>query len=120
HLWLSLKARLMFGIGAIARFFVARREADAMPSNFLRREPRLGEGHAAPDLVPDQGDAVEDEYEYEDEEEEDAPRARKSRSVAKPARKSSKFELPPLNVLAAPKSSDRKQLSQGEIEANAK
>ncbi len=120
HLWLSLKARLMFGIGAIARFFVARREADAMPSNFLRREPRLGEGHAAPDLVPDQGDADEDEYEYEDEEEEDAPRARKSRSVAKPARKSSKFELPPLNVLAAPKSSDRKQLSQGEIEANAK
>ena len=68
---------------------------------------------------------AEDEGEIDDEdnEEEEAPVARAPRKSASrtPARKSSsKFELPSVNVLTAPRAADRQPLSKSELEANSR
>jgi S-DNA-T family DNA segregation ATPase FtsK/SpoIIIE len=81
-----------------------------------RVEPRFDN---SPRLAPEAGEGV-DENEDDAEEEEIAPRARKPRAPAKPARKSgSGFQSPSLNLLAAPRASDRSTLSTAEIQENA-
>ena len=83
-------------------------------------EPRFDAyGRAAPPLQPA---ADADDYE-EEEDEEDAAPARARRRAAPRARalrrSSGGFELPSLNLLAAPKASERTTLSKELIDANA-
>ncbi len=92
------------------------RERTPMPSrdSAARRrvEPRF-EGSA-------RGAADDAEDDVEGDEEDSAPRARKARAPAKPARRSgSGFQTPSLNLLAAPRASERATLSTAEIQENA-
>jgi DNA segregation ATPase FtsK/SpoIIIE, S-DNA-T family len=88
------------------------------------RQTRLPRHAAAPATAPED-DVAEDEADFEDAEEEDAeeaepPARKRTRAAPKPARRSRDgFELPPLSVLAAPKSSDRHTLSVEAIQENA-
>jgi len=112
HEFLSLKAR----IGRLFRR--APRTVKPAPARRAaggRVEPRLD----APALgdVPEAQDFDE---EYEDEEE--APQApRRKRAAAKPAprRAGGSYVMPPLNVLAAQKASERTNISQATIQENA-
>ena len=106
HAFLSLKARLRLlftGYSTVspARAAVAR----------ARLEPRFT-GPA--------GAEEEFEQEFDDEEEEQvAPRRKRPRSVRAPARRSSGgYTLPSLNLLSAPRASERSTLSSSEIEEN--
>jgi S-DNA-T family DNA segregation ATPase FtsK/SpoIIIE len=110
HYVLSLRARL-------ARLFARRslasslaRDGAAMPRR--RIEPRMGDAldHAA---------AADDDD--DDDEAEATPRAaRKPRAPPKPARRSSGgYVLPSLNLLTAPRSSERTTLSADVISGNA-
>jgi S-DNA-T family DNA segregation ATPase FtsK/SpoIIIE len=112
HTLLSLKAR--------ASIFLRRKlggdDLDLRPvrnaAPASRAEPRMR--RAEPE--------AEEEYEYEDdEEEEEAPAPRKARAAPqpKPRKNSGGFVLPPLNILAAPKASDRSSPSTEEIEERA-
>jgi S-DNA-T family DNA segregation ATPase FtsK/SpoIIIE len=78
---------------------------------------------AAPAIAPEE-EGAEDESEFEEEEEEtdeaEPPARKRARAAPKPARRGRDgFELPPLSVLAAPKSSDRHTLSVEAIQENA-
>src|SRR6202140_3169368 len=118
HALMSTKARLGWLLGAGYRSLVSSAPAPRAIS-FERQEPSLG-GRAGPSLAP----AEEDFDDGEDDEEEDVPVARAPRK--KPAaraasRKSSdRFELPPINVLTAPKASDRQPLSKSELDNNSR
>ena len=109
HGFLSLKSRL-------ARLFARRRPDPAGRDIALdrrrRAEPRFENYQAA---LRD----LEHEVDEEDDELEDAPRARKPR-VHRPVRRSSGgYVLPPLNLLATPRASDRATLSADMIQENA-
>jgi S-DNA-T family DNA segregation ATPase FtsK/SpoIIIE len=88
---------------------------------FARRTP-VPRRTAAPAIAPEE-DVAEEELEIEEEEEADEaerPARKKSRAAPRPARRGRNgFELPPLEVLAAPKSSDRHTLSVEAIQENA-
>ena len=117
HGLLSLKARLgrLFSL-AYAQLISSK--PSIRSSGVERREPTLRR-HASPALSP----RAESDQEIEDDEEqeEEAPAPRKRAATTPKAKKSSsKFELPPINVLAAPKASDRMQLSNAELEANSR
>ena len=90
-------------------------------SAFDRQEPSLGAGRTAPSLAPQ---ADEDFDEDLDEDDDDAPAARAPRkkpAPRTPMRKSSdKFELPSVNVLTAPRASDRQPLSKAELDTNSR
>jgi len=124
HEALSLKARLLWLIGAGARWLIARREHARATQRFERREPQLelgagAEASLAPDLdfdEPDDWDESEDDEEFDSA---PAPRARRARAQKPVRRGNSRFELPPVSVLAAPKASERKQHSAAELEENA-
>jgi DNA segregation ATPase FtsK/SpoIIIE, S-DNA-T family len=77
---------------------------------------------AAPAIAPEE-DVGEDESAFEEEEEgadETEPPARKrTRAAPKPRRGRDGFELPPLSLLAAPKSNERHTLSVETIQENA-
>ncbi|MBX9711909.1 MAG: DNA translocase FtsK 4TM domain-containing protein [Xanthobacteraceae bacterium] len=107
HTAMSTKARLGRMFAALFALAVGRSEPSR--GSFERFEPNLG-SRRGPSLVPET-----DEEEEEEEEEAPAPRKR----AAKP-RKSSTFVLPPLSVLAAPKTSDRMTLSKDELEENSR
>jgi S-DNA-T family DNA segregation ATPase FtsK/SpoIIIE len=121
HAVLSAKTQVLIGIGSLARWLLAQRAEGKVARSFERHEPNIGL-HGAPSLAP-HGDEADDAFEPDDNEgyeEEEAPRARRKAAPAKPLRKSSsRFELPPINVLAAPKASERKALSNTDIQANA-
>ncbi len=91
------------------RMPLASRDNPAIPRR--RVEPRFeGSARSAADDTEDDG---EEDYE------ESAPRARKPRA-AKPVRRSSSgFQVPSLNLLAAPRASERSTLSSDEIQENA-
>ena len=78
-----------------------------------------GRPRRGPSLAPQADEDFDDE---EDDEEIPAARApRKKAAPRAPARKSSdKFELPPINVLTAPKASDRQPLSKSELDSNSR
>jgi S-DNA-T family DNA segregation ATPase FtsK/SpoIIIE len=90
-----------------------------------RQEPRFdGLGRVAAPGVAPQAHAEEDDEGYEEEEEaeeeEEEPAPRRRAAAKAPARKSgSSFALPPLNLLAAQKSSDRPTMPKDVIDANA-
>jgi S-DNA-T family DNA segregation ATPase FtsK/SpoIIIE len=87
---------------------------------FERQEPSLSAGRAAPSLAPQPDEDFGDEIDEDDE----APVARAPRKKPAPraaTRKSSdKFELPSVNVLTAPRASDRQPLSKAELDANSR
>ncbi|MET0868452.1 MAG: DNA translocase FtsK 4TM domain-containing protein [Pseudorhodoplanes sp.] len=112
HTLLSLKARLtIFLRKQLGGDELDIRPAKAAPA--ARSEPRMK--RAEPEPEP------EDDYEYEENEEEETPAPRKARVAPAPkARKSSGgFVLPPVNILAAPKASDKSSPSTEEIEERA-
>ncbi len=115
HTLLSLKARLMIFL----RKRLGGDEFDArMPAAepaATRSEPRMKRVQPQPQIEDDLG------YEEEAEEEEEAPAPRKTRVSAPKPRKinSGGFVLPPLNILAAAKASDRFSPSTEEIEERA-
>ncbi len=107
HYFLSLKARVFRPIAAVfGHTFGTLLPRKAATAPAMRAEPRFAV-RTGPATAPD------DEPEPEDEDGEDsrpqvARAARKPRPAAKTTRKSPDgYELPPLNLLAAPKSSDR-------------
>jgi len=111
HTLLSLKARLSIFI----RKRLGGDDIDPRPARnaapAARAEPRMRRAEPEP----------EDDHEYEEEEEEAAPAPRKARVQAqpKPRKNSGGFVLPPLNILAAPKASDKSSPSTEEIEERA-
>jgi DNA segregation ATPase FtsK/SpoIIIE, S-DNA-T family len=102
HALLSWKAR-------IGRMIRGETRAPTQAAHDPRHEPRF-----------DAGD-FNDEDEIEDEEEEeDAPARRRRASARAPSRRSgSGYVLPSLNLLAAPRASERTTLSRDIIETNA-
>ncbi|WFU24874.1 DNA translocase FtsK [Bradyrhizobium sp. CB1717] len=126
HAVMSTKARLIWLLGAAYRSLVSSGPKTKAVS-FSRQEPNLGGGRAAPSISPQSEDEdYEDEHEEEaedEEEEEEEPAARAPKKKAAPkaaSKKSDKFELPSVSVLAAPKAGDRQPLSKAELEANSR
>ncbi|MFD2182579.1 DNA translocase FtsK [Rhodoplanes azumiensis] len=131
HSLLSLKARALrlarHGVLAGVKLLKTTREPDIDHRTFERREPRFDgdTGDPAERRAYDEAppfDAAE-EPEVEDEaEEEPAPRraAKKLPPPKKPPAKAkaSEYELPSVNLLAAPKASDRHAPSMDLIKAN--
>ena len=112
HALLSWKARFVRFVRGVPRSAPGGKP----PAAGARLEPRFdSHGRAAPPLQPD-----DDDYEDEEEEEE-APTAPRRRGAPRsPARRSSGgYDLPSLNLLAAPKPSERTTLSKELIESNA-
>jgi S-DNA-T family DNA segregation ATPase FtsK/SpoIIIE len=117
HAMMSAKARLSWLFAATYRRLVASGPVKGTGA-FERQEPNLG-GRAAPTLAPEPNEELEQE---EDEEEEESPaRATRKKAASRaPSRKSSKFELPSVSVLTAPKASDRQPLSKAELDNNSR
>jgi S-DNA-T family DNA segregation ATPase FtsK/SpoIIIE len=115
HMLLSAKARLSL--------FIRRRLSGDDELAVRPARPAAAATRAEPRLraEPEAESYDEDEYEEEDETEEEAPAPRKARAKAapKPAKRSGSFVLPPLNLLAAPKASDKATMSAEDIEENA-
>jgi DNA segregation ATPase FtsK/SpoIIIE, S-DNA-T family len=116
HAAMSTKARLAWLLSAAYRRLVASGPAKSA-SAFERLEPNLG-GRTAPSLSPESDEDMEEEDEEEDEAPARAPR--KKAAARTPVRKSSKFELPSVSVLTAPKASDRQPLSKSELDNNSR
>ncbi|MGA2054160.1 MAG: DNA translocase FtsK [Bradyrhizobium sp.] len=115
HAWMSTKARLSWLLSAAYRSLVSSAAAPRVQS-FDRHEPTLG-GRTAPSLAP------QDDDEDEEEEDEEAPAARAPRKKAapkSPAKRSEKWDFPPISMLGAPKASDRQPLSKAELEVNSR
>jgi S-DNA-T family DNA segregation ATPase FtsK/SpoIIIE len=110
HFFLSLKARVLRPVAtAFIGTFASLFRRTPAPAPTTRAEPRFGQG-AEPAAEPEQdGEPDEDEDDAEDSAPKVTRAARKSaRPAPKGARKSADgYELPPHNLLAAPKSSDR-------------
>jgi S-DNA-T family DNA segregation ATPase FtsK/SpoIIIE len=123
HAVMSAKARVVRMVSALFAMMVGRTESSRTRS-FERMEPTLGGDRRAPSLVPQdeyEDDAEEEEEEDEEEEEEEEPaRARRNRAEPKASKRKGSFVLPPISVLAAPKSTDRQPLSKDELEANSR
>ena len=119
HAAMSAKARLWRLASLAYRWLVA--SSPAPRASFERQEPTLGAGRAAPSLAPQADEEFDDEI---DEEGGDVPAARaprKKTAPRAPQRKSSdKFELPSVNVLTAPRASDRQPLSKTELDTNSR
>src|SRR6185437_15660211 len=117
HALMSTKARIGWFLAAAYRRLVSSGPAKGGLA-FERQEPNLG-GRSAPSLSPESDEDLEDEEE-EDEEEAPARSPRKKAAAKAPSRKSSKFELPSVSVLTAPKASDRQPLSKSELDNNSR
>ncbi|MBK5959932.1 cell division protein FtsK [Rhodoplanes elegans] len=131
HSLLSLKARALrlarHGVLAGIKLAKTTREPDIDHRTFERREPRFEGDTGEPverrayDETPPFGEAQEPEVEDEIEEEPAPKRAAKKLPPPKkpPAKaKASEYELPSVNLLAAPKASDRHAPSMDLIKAN--
>jgi S-DNA-T family DNA segregation ATPase FtsK/SpoIIIE len=120
HAAMSTKARLG-RLLALAYKSLVSSAPTSRASAFDRQEPSLSAGRTAPSLAPQAEEDFDDEI---DEEDEDAPVARAPRKKAAPRaalRKSSdKFELPSVNMLTAPRASDRQPLSKTELDTNSR
>ncbi|HXO71462.1 MAG TPA: DNA translocase FtsK [Bradyrhizobium sp.] len=121
HAAMSTKARLG-RLLALAYKSLVSSAPTSRASAFDRQEPSLSAGRAAPSLAP-QGDHELDD-EIDEDVDADAPAARAPRKKAAPrapTRKSSdKFELPSVNMLTAPRASDRQPLSKTELDSNSR
>ena len=135
HAMMSAKARLSRLIVKTYRALVVSAPVKTATA-FERQEPNLGAGarRASPPIAPEQLDSDDDGLEAEDSNEDDdadiedgddapiVPARKKAAPAAKlPIKKpTSKFELPSVNVLSAPKASDRKPLSKAELDTNSR
>ncbi|WP_315729978.1 MULTISPECIES: DNA translocase FtsK [unclassified Bradyrhizobium] len=123
HAIMSAKARVVWFLTTAYRAFVS--SGPQARTAVSRNEPTLA-GRNRASLAPkleDEAEAEEIEEEEEEEEEEEAPAARAPRKkpAPKPApRKSDKYDLPSVSMLAAPKAADRQPLSKSELEANSR
>jgi S-DNA-T family DNA segregation ATPase FtsK/SpoIIIE len=115
HGFLSLKARLARWHERRTAQRVASREASPHRPNG-RVEPRFGDYQTAlHELEMEDGDEEDDE-----EDEDETPRARKPRAAAAPKpQRRGRYQLPSLDLLAAPKAKERTTLSNDIIQANA-
>ena len=116
HALLSWKARLLRFLRGAPRS-VQRAKA---PASGARVEPRFDAyGRAAPPLQP----TAEQDEDYDEEEEEaaaaPAPVRRRAAPRSATRRSSGGYELPSLNLLGAPRASERTTLSKELIDANA-
>ncbi|MFT4278723.1 MAG: DNA translocase FtsK 4TM domain-containing protein [Rhodopseudomonas sp.] len=126
HALLSAKARL-WRLAKLSYQGLVSSAPTGGKQTFERQEPRLG-GRAAPPIAPeadhdeDFEPEIADEIEDEDDEEEAPPVARAPRKkvAPKPVAKKARFDLPSVNVLSAPKASDRQPLNKSELEANSR
>lgn len=128
HAAMSAKARIGRLLSLAYKSLVSS-TAKPVAAAFERQEPNIGGGRS-PSLVPQSREDIDDASDEDpeeaprDDEEEDEPvaRAPKKKPVSRtPARKSSdKFELPSVNMLTAPKASDRQPLNKAELEANSR
>jgi len=120
HAAMSAKARIA-RLLAWAYTSLVSSAPSSRASAFDRQEPSLSAGRPAPSLAPQAEDEFDDEIDDDDDE---APAARAPRKKPAPRavqRKSSdKFELPSVNVLTAPRASDRQPLSKTELDANSR
>ncbi len=122
HAIMSAKARVVWFLTTAYRAFVS--SGPQTRAAISRNEPTLA-GRNRASLAPKLEDEAEAEEieEDEEEEEEEAPAARAPRKkpAPKPApRKSDKYDLPSVSMLAAPKAADRQPLSKSELEANSR
>jgi DNA segregation ATPase FtsK/SpoIIIE, S-DNA-T family len=120
HAIMSAKARVGWFLTTAYRAFVSS-GAQSRSSGGSRQEPNLG-GRSRASLAPQMEDE-EDVAEDEEEEEEEQPAAKAPRKKAAPkapSRKSDKYDLPSVSMLAAPKAADRQPLSKSELEANSR
>jgi DNA segregation ATPase FtsK/SpoIIIE, S-DNA-T family len=119
HAAMSTKARLG-RLLALAYKSLVSSAPTSRASAFDRQEPSLSAGRVAPSLAPQ----ADEDYDDELDEDDNAPAARAPRKKAAPRaplRKSSdKFELPSVNVLTAPRASDRQPLSKAELDTNSR
>ena len=105
HALLSLRSRLSRAFRRRMRAQPPMRSDAAMPRH---SEPRF-----------DRAPAPHADADFEDESNADAPAARRPRSPARPARRlSGGYTLPSLNLLTAPRASERTTLSEELIEEN--
>jgi DNA segregation ATPase FtsK/SpoIIIE, S-DNA-T family len=124
HAMLSARARIGRMVTAAYGLLVSS-SPQPKAAGFERREPSLN-GAPSPSLVPQAREPadedIEDDVEEADEEDEEpVARAPKKRAPRAPAKKaSSAFVLPPMNVLSAPKASERKTLSNDVLQQNSK
>jgi DNA segregation ATPase FtsK/SpoIIIE, S-DNA-T family len=116
HAIMSAKARIGWFFSTAYRSLVSSGPAPRL--SFDRAEPNL-DGRRAPSLAPRHDEDEEDEDEDE-EDEEPVARAPRKKPEPRPKKSNSKFELPSVSVLAAPKASDRQPLSKAELEANSR
>src|SRR6201991_2844241 len=121
HAAMSTKARLG-RLLALAYKSLGSSAPTSRASAFARQEPSLSAGRAAPSLAPQGDHELNDEI--DEDVDADAPAARAPRKKAAPrapTRKSSdKFELPSVNMLTAPRASDRQPLSKTELDSNSR
>jgi DNA segregation ATPase FtsK/SpoIIIE, S-DNA-T family len=121
HAAMSAKARIG-RLLAFAYTSLVSSAPTARASAFDRQEPSLTAGRAAPSLTPRAEQDFEEDL--DEEEDDDAPAARAPRKKAVPRaalrRSSDKFELPSVNVLTAPRASDRQPLSKAELDTNSR
>ena len=111
HALLSWKARLLLVLrGAPPARSAAQAGVRAEP-----RFDRLG-SVASPRMVPH---ADEEDYEDDDEDDEPAPAARRRAAAPRMRKAGSSYVLPSLNLLAAPRASERTTLSKDVIDTNA-
>jgi S-DNA-T family DNA segregation ATPase FtsK/SpoIIIE len=118
HAIMSAKARIWRLLTLAYRSLVA--SSPAPRTSFERQEPNLGGGRTAPSLAPQADEGFDDEIDEDDDE--PAPRAPRKKAAprASSRRSSDKFELPSVNVLTAPKASDRQPLSKSELDSNSR
>ncbi|MEA2838658.1 MAG: segregation ATPase FtsK/SpoIIIE, family, partial [Bradyrhizobium sp.] len=121
HAAMSTKARLG-RLLALAYKSLVSSAPTSRASAFDRQEPSLGAGRTAPSLAPRADEDFDDAIDEDDDEEASVARApRKKAAPRAPQRKSSdKFELPSVNVLTAPRASDRQPLSKSELDSNSR
>jgi S-DNA-T family DNA segregation ATPase FtsK/SpoIIIE len=120
HAIMSAKARIWRLLTLTYRWLVASSPAPRM--SFERQEPNLSAGRAALSPAPRADDEFDDQIDEDDDEDEPVARAPRKKSAPRAAmRKSSdKFELPSVNVLTAPRASDRQPLSKTELDTNSR
>jgi S-DNA-T family DNA segregation ATPase FtsK/SpoIIIE len=121
HAAMSTKARLG-RLLALAYKSLVSSAPTSRASAFDRQEPSLNTGRAAPSLAPQADEDFDDEIDEDDGEETPAARAPRKKAAPRASlRKSSdKFELPSVNMLTAPKASDRQPLSKTELDTNSR
>jgi S-DNA-T family DNA segregation ATPase FtsK/SpoIIIE len=113
HGFLSLKARLARWHERRTSKQITFREASPDRPQ-ARVEPRFGGYQTALHELE-----MEDAPEADEEEEDETPRARKAKAAAPKPQRRGKYQLPSLDLLAAPKRGERTTLSSDVIQGNA-